>query len=256
MQSIFKITTLCISLGLLILAGCKPKDATPTAKLFLHMHTNIDTNEVEEDSVYPNAMGRNLKFSRAQFYISNIKLTKTDGSTVPVSGTILMTWGVEDYPVSGTIPVGTYKRITFDVGVASGDNHTDVPSHTGTDVLAAQTPSMHFGSNSDGYIFMAFEGIVDNSVSGTGTPNTAFSYHIGTDALRQTVTMSDHSVTPYNETWNATADGTIYVHMIADYGVLVHNVDMKTNVSTNTTDNLPLATTLSGNISSMFSYEE
>ena len=254
MKSISKFILCCTAAVLIFMGGCKT-DPTPTAMLMLHLHTNIDTNEVAPGASYPNWAGRNVQFTRAQYYLSNITLTKTDGSKVGLSGRVLVTWGTEDYMV-GNIPVGSYKSISYQVGVDANNNHTDPASHTATDVLSAQNPSMHFADNATGYIFMAVEGMVDSSATGTGTPNKTFSYHIGTDALLTTVAMPDHSAAPYSQVYTATANGSITFHMIADYGKLFKNVDMKTNTVTNTIDNPTLATALAVNISSMFRYEE
>ena len=254
MKSISKLV-LCFTVAVLFfLGGCKP-DPTPTAMLMLHLHTDIDTNEVAPGTSYPNWAGRNVQFTRAQYYLSNITLTKTDGSKVNVNGRVLVTWGTEDYVV-GNIPTGSYKSISYQVGVDASNNHTDPASHTATDVLAVQNPSMHFADNATGYIFLAVEGMVDSSTTGTGTPNKTFSYHIGTDALLTTVTLPDHSAAPYNQVYTANEYGTITFHMIADYGKLFKNIDMKTNTVTNTTDNSALATSLALNIPAMFHYEE
>ena len=72
--------------------------------------------------------------------------------------------------MAGNIPVGSYKSISFNVGVQPSDDHSDPSTHTGADALAVQTPSMHFATTTDGYIFMAVEGLVDSSVAGTGKP--------------------------------------------------------------------------------------
>jgi hypothetical protein len=255
MKSLSKLSLCCIAVLFLFLAGCKPDATTSTtAMLMLHLHTNIDTNEVDPGTSYHNWAGRNVQLTRAQYYLSNFVLTRTDGSTVNVNGRILNTWGTEEYMV-GNIPTGTYKSISFRVGVDAANNHTDPAAHVSTDVLATQSPSMHFVDLTTGYIFMAVEGLVDSSAAGTGTPTKTFSYHIGTDALLGAVTMGDHSVWPYT-VYTATAGSSMTVHLIADYGKLFNGIDMNANNVTNTTDNLPLATSLAHNISSMFIYED
>jgi hypothetical protein len=253
MRSITKIYALLLIGIVLFITGCKDKAPTPTAMLTLHLHTNIDTNEVAPGTAYPNWEHKNISLSRAQYYISGIKLIKSDNSTVSVSGTTLVTMGIEQYMV-GNVPVGTYKSISFNVGVQSADNHTELSSHTGTDALAAQNPSMHYSTTADGYIFLAVEGLVDSNAS--GTPNKAFSYHIGTDALLQTVTLGDHSAAPYNAPFIATANGSVTVHMVADYDKLFNTIHQDVNSQTNTLDGAWIAGTLAGNIPAMFEYEE
>jgi hypothetical protein len=238
----------------LLITGCKTNNAG-NAILALHIHTYLDSNEIVFGTSYPNPAGRNITVNRAEFYISNIVLTGTDGSLTAVSGTVLVAPPAEDYIV-GSIPVGNYKSITFNVGIPVTNNHDDPSAHGGGDPLSSQTPSMHFASNTDGYIFMAFEGLVDSSVSGTGTPSKPFSYHIGTDSLLRPVVMPDHSVAPYNTPFSANAGKATYIHIIADYARLVRGVDMNANNITNTTDVKPLADTLANHIPGMFRYEE
>ncbi|MBS1683530.1 MAG: hypothetical protein JSS76_02175 [Bacteroidetes bacterium] len=251
MKSTIKVSFLVL-VAVVLFTGCKKKTDTPTAMLMLHIHTNIDTDEVDQGSVYTNAAGQSISLNRAEYYISGIKLTKTDGSTVDVSGTTLVQLGIEEYSV-GNVPTGSYKSISFNVGVQSADNHKDPSTQTGA--LAVQNPVMNYSTTANGYIFLAVAGLVDSNAS--GTPNKAFSYQIGTDALLKNVTLGDHSAAPYNAPYVATANGSITIHIIGDYGKLFGNTDMIQNSQTNSTDvNAALGSTLAGNIPSMFDYEE
>lgn len=253
MKSTTKVSLLVIAAAILLATGCKKKaDPAQTAMLMLHIHTNIDTNEVDQGGVYANWAGKSVTLTRAEYYISGIKLTRTDGTTVDVSGTTLVQWGIEEYMI-GNIPTGSYKSISFNAGVQSADNHKDPATQSGD--LATQNPIMNYNTTANGYIFLAVAGLVDTS--GSGTPNKAFNYLIGTDALLKTVTLGDHSAAPYNAPYQATANGSITIHITGDYGKLFNNVDMIQSNQTNSTDvNTALATTLAGNIPSMFEYEE
>lgn len=252
MTSTIKTLLIVLTTTLLLATGCKKKTDTPTAMLMLHIHTNIGTDEVNADSSYLNWAGKAVMLTRAEYYVSGIRLTKTDGSTVNVSGTTLVQWGREVYTI-GNIPTGSYKSISYNVGVQPSDNHKD-PA-TGTGDLATQNPLMNYSTTASGYIFLAVAGLVDSNAS--GTPNKAFSYQVGTDALLKTVTLGDHSAAPYNAPYVATANGSITIHIVGDYGKLFNNVDMIQNSQTNSTDvNAALGATLAGNIPSMFDYEE
>lgn len=252
MKSTIKFSLLVL-VAVLLFTGCKKKtDAPPAAMLILHIHTNIDTNEVDQGGVYTNQAGQSISLTRAEYYISGIKLIKTDDSIVAVSGTTLVEWGKEEYMI-GDIPTGSYKSISFNVGVQSADNHKDPATQASP--LNTQNPLMNYSTTANGYIFLAVAGLVDSNTS--GTPNKAFSYQIGTDALLKTVTLGDHSAAPYNAPYVATANGSVTIHIIGDYGKLFGTTDMIQNGQTNSTDvNAALGTTLAGNIPSMFDYEE
>jgi hypothetical protein len=231
----------------LSIQGCKKKSTVQ--KLQLHLHANVDTNEVDLGTTYANAAGRNISLSSIRYYISNVKMIDQTGAIVSIPGTILVSPPTEEYEL-GEIPVGTYKSITFDVGVAAADNHSDPASKSSTDPLHTQSPSMNFGTT-DGYVFADLEGMVDTSSAGTSAPNAAFSYKIGTDALRKTVTMPVHS-----SLYTVTANNNITVHIIADFSVMLRGLDMKTIRTVTPQSDLHDATLISNNISSMFTYEQ
>jgi hypothetical protein len=86
---------------------CKhSSDSTPAptkdAVFAFHLHTNVDTAEVDAyGDTLDISTGGHVIVSRAALYISNVKLVKTDGSLVPVEGTILTKAGKELYVLSG-----------------------------------------------------------------------------------------------------------------------------------------------------------
>ncbi|MDB5282713.1 MAG: hypothetical protein JWO06_1788 [Bacteroidota bacterium] len=246
MKGFLKPGVLFISI-IAMLASCKK--GADTSLLTLRLHSNIDTAAIVTGTTYTNKMGRNISFSRTEYYLSNIQLTNTDGSLVPVSGIVLVNSSTTDYTI-GSVPIGNYKSISFDVGLNT-NNHDDPTAHTGNDPLAVQSPSMHFSTNTLGYIFMAVEGLVDST--GAGTPNKPFSYLVGTDALLRPVTMGDHSVTPYTA-FAATSQKVMVVDLIADFGTFSKNVDMNANPVTNSSDYPVVADSLAKNIPLMFRY--
>ena len=69
-----------LAFALFINFGCSNrKDIAPevTGQLYFHLHTNIDTSEVQGyDSITTSSTGRKISLSLAQLYISNIKLVK------------------------------------------------------------------------------------------------------------------------------------------------------------------------------------
>jgi len=251
MRNFVKSTLLGLTLVSLIITGCK-KDDPKYGTLQLHIHSNVDTAEI--DPTVPNPInGRQTILSSIRYYISGIKMTKTDGSVVSVAGNILYQTGTEDYTV-GAIPVGTYKSIAFNIGVQQGDNHSDPAGKSSTDVLASQNPTMHYASTYDGYYFMAIKGLVDSNNS--NTPNKAISYVIGTDSYLKTVTLGDHSAAPFNATYTFAEGKNNTVHILGDFKKLFANVDLNASPATATSDIAWVAKAISDNIPTMFRYEE
>jgi len=237
--------------------SCKKKDdaatpATPTGTLMFHLHTNVDTNEVDDyNTVYNISDGRRISVSKAQLYISNIQLIKFDGSTYSVPNTIVYkVQETEPYTI-GQVPVGNYKSVSFFVGLDSTTNRS-TPAAADS---ALNQPSMWYGSTAQpkGYIFLNFQGSIDTSTTPSSTAALMpFNYLLGTSAAYKQVTMP---VQNYSVVQNQTQ----FVHMIIDYnklftGIQLNNLNNLTLVTPSDNGN-SLGTKLANNIPSMFSYE-
>lgn len=239
---------------LLIMAGfsftaCHKDKVTETGTFMLHLHSNIDTNEIELGTAYHDANGRQIQLDKAQFFISNVHLKKADGSDYALTGAyILKTVAQEEYLV-GTAPVGNYQSVTFDVGVDAAANHKDPSTAAATSPLSKSGADTWFGTTSAGYVFLNVAGLVDTSANNNGAVNFPISYKIGSDALLKTVTLPKHT-----DDFVMTKDQVMFIHLICDYGVLLNGVNFKTESQTSTND--AIAQKVAANIPSMFSYEE
>jgi hypothetical protein len=254
MKTSLKLSALLFALLALGLSGCHKTESnkTPSAMLMFHLHTNFDTSEAEDGVYYadPNLPGHNIQVTRGEYHLSNIKLLSSTGSWVSIPNVVLIKNDIEDYMV-GNIPTGTYTSVSFSVGLPSTVNHTDPSGYPSDSILSPQTPSMHFSTKDQGYIFMAFEG-----KDSAGGSITNFNYYLGTDSMLTSVTMPDHSTAPFK----AVDGGSVTVHMIADYAVLLGSLNPQGtgNASINSTvaGDHGKATTLTSHIPSMFIYEE
>ncbi len=240
--------------GLVLFASsCKTKDSNSTGTMYIHLHTNIDTNEVADDTtLYDDGTGRHFSLSTGKFYLTDITLHNVTGTTYKFDGVyILKTIETEQYLV-GQAPVGTYDYVTFTVGVSGADNSKAPSSFASSHALSAG--DMWFGNTTEGYMFLKAEGKADTTAAQNGTNLMPFVYEIGTAANLKTVTMPVRtgSLTPYI----LTAGGTQYIHMACDFGKLLSGVNFKTyNSLTSPTANPALATTIANNIAGMFDYE-
>jgi hypothetical protein len=244
-----------LAIALIIFAcACKTKNDNLTGTVYIHMHTNIDTNEVADaTTLYNDGTGRHFSLSTGQFYLSDIGLHNVNGTTYKFNGTyILKTIGTEQYLV-GLAPVGTYDYVSFNVGVAASDNSTAPSGFASTHPL--NNTDMWFGNTTQGFMFMKIEGLADTTAGQTGTSLVHLSYQIGSASNLKTVTMPARTGTikPYVVISGATE----YVHLVCDYGKLLAGVDFKTQNNTNTyTTNPTLAGQIANNIAGMFDYEE
>jgi len=219
------------TLSLCILGFSSCKSDSPEAKpgaLSLHIHTMVDTAEVEDYGGLLNLPGgRAISVTMAQLYISNVKLIKTDGGVVDGPSTVvLVQQGIEDYDL-GDVPSGNYKSVRFDIGLSNTDN-ASTPSSSDH---ALYQPTMWFGSTPqpEGFVFINFQGSVDTTTNANGSQLIPFVYKIGTNEHRVTVTLPDQ---PYT----VVPDELTVIHLSADYGKLLNGIPL------NKIENLNIAT--------------
>ena len=182
--------TIKVALILLVLSfnACKkdeqvteenlPVTPTPTPTPTNQIGTiNIDfdnvvgTNDLALNTgSYTNAAGNTFKVSKFIYYISNIKLTKTDGTKFVDKNSYYLineaTAASQSLSLD-SIPVGDYNAIEFVIGVDSTRN-----------VSGAQTGALDptndmFWTWNSGYIFVKMEG------TSTSAPSNDLTFHIG-----------------------------------------------------------------------------
>lgn len=230
----------------------KPVDSTI---LYLHLHTNLDTNEVEAYStVYQLQNGRKISASVTEMYLSDFQLIKSDGSTYDIPGlVVLKTQEVETYLVA-TIPVGNYKSIRFHAGL---DDQTNTLNPSANPALDHQEMWFNATAQPGGYVYLYFAGRIDTTTNANGTTAQMqiFDYKLGTSAAYKEVTMPDHS-----PMYDFEKDIVQYIHITIDYSKLLNGVQLNDNANLKITTAAGSATTLGtniiNNIPSMFEYEE
>jgi len=114
--------------------------------------------------------GDTMNFTRYKYYISNLKLKKSDGSVweQPESYFLVDLSNASTNSISLTnVPVGDYTEITYTLGVDSARNVSGAQSGA-----LATTNGMFWNWNT-GYIMIRADGTSPQSTSGS------FSFHIG-----------------------------------------------------------------------------
>ncbi|HXC05421.1 MAG TPA: MbnP family protein [Bacteroidia bacterium] len=237
---------------MLLLASCHKDSVSPPpqtyGQVYFHLHTNIDTAEVDTANVCTDATGRRIRLRIAQFYGSGFQLQKPDGSWLPVLGAyILKTIANEAYFI-GTVPTGNYTNVTFNVGLDPSRNASNPFGYSNGSIFALQTPSMWFGSTTQGYMFLNVQALVDTTASHTGPVNIPVSYQTGTSAMLKSVTFPAQSFSVVTNT-------ITFVHIICDYGKLLQGINFKTQPNGTPFSNPAIATQVANNIPGMFHYE-
>lgn len=227
---------------------------TPTGTLEFHLHTNVDTNEVDVlEQIYTMTGGRRITVSTAQLYVSNIQLMQANNSLYNVTNKyFLKEQQVEPYIV-GNVPAGNYTSVRYYFGLNSTENLL-VPA---TNDTILNRPEMWFGTSPvaaqpDGYIFINFQGTIDTAKTpNSSNPLIPFSIKIGTNANYRQIIMPTQNFT-------ITQNQTTFVHMVIHYDKLFTGVDLtnQSNLTVGYTDNSGAnASAIANNIPNMVVYE-
>ena len=249
-------TLIILSITLIINFSCSTKkDATPEVlgQLYFHLHTNIDSTEVPGlDSLVHSNTGRKISLNFTQFYISNIKLVKLDGSLYSVPNKVLLKTFWNELYLIGNVPAGNYKSVQFTVGF---DSLTAIKNPISTDTVFNHT-EMWFGSAAQpaGYVFLNLRGKIDTSLAANALVNqmAPFTFKIGTYANAKSISLP-------NENFTVSPNQTQYVHLIINYMKLFDGIDLtkpgNLSVQNISENSYAVAKQITNNIPAMFSYE-
>ncbi len=160
----------------LLLTGCKKEDATPanqTGEVDIEFENTVGTDPLVLDKkTYTTLAGDDFTVSAFKYYISNLKLTRTDGTQYAVPESYYLV----NSAISSTqhlalkdVPAGDYKALTFIIGVDSARNVS------GAQTGALDPGNAMFWSWNSGYIFAKLEGTSPQSKSAAN----GLMFHIG-----------------------------------------------------------------------------
>lgn len=193
-----KILTI-ITITSIIFSACKKENSTPDFD-----ERNLAPLTVEFDNIvggrtlsfnntttpYTNAKGETFTISALQYFVSNIKVTTTDGKqyTVNQDSSYFLINGTDRTTrfTKIKVPEGDYVKLTFTIGVDSLRSTMPVDKRTGVLDPAFgggghSGGGMYWGWNS-GYIFFKLEGnanAISDDQQGDPTGKKQFRYHIG-----------------------------------------------------------------------------
>jgi hypothetical protein len=177
--SYFKqISLIALAFVSLTFASCKKEETTPepaattgTVSVSLeHKWVDLAANfTLNMEYIHP-VTNDTLNFTTMKYYISNLKLKKSDGTwwTHPESYFLVDLENQSSTKLMmSNVPVGTYTELSYTFGVDSTRNVSGAQSG------ALSIANNMFWSWNSGYIFMKAEGISNNSTTGS------YSFHLG-----------------------------------------------------------------------------
>ncbi|UHG89877.1 MbnP family protein [Spirosoma oryzicola] len=179
----FKLLFVLITVGSAVV-GCNTVDPEQASDSVGSLALSVDNVVGNQDitlntQTYKNALGEDFTVTKFNYFISNIRLKKADGTeyALPQANSYFLV--EEEKPASqtmtlGGIPAGDYTGMTFLIGVDSLRSLADISQRTGV-LDPALNNGMYWEWNS-GYVFLKLEG---TSPAAPTTDNRAFFYHVG-----------------------------------------------------------------------------
>lgn len=183
-------------------------------EIMLHLAPRLDSKVFSLNQTVNHPGGTYpMKFTRFEFYISEIKITHDGGQVTPCPNLYLLVRPAQDSMYSlGQMPgVVNVEAITFSVGVPQTVNHADPTAQPAGHPLAPQNPSMHWGWSA-GYRFAALEGDAGANLA------QHFEIHALGDANYKTQTITTKA--------EQSAPTTQVIHLNADYSQVVKAVNL------------------------------
>lgn len=191
-------TFLAVLLLAVALFSCKTTDPAPdflptdTGTLALEFDNVAGSQDLAFGRAYANAAGEGLTFSALKYYISNIELTRADGSTYTVpqdSSYFLIDESVAASHIVRLrqVPAGNYTGVRYLLGVDS--LRSTMPLERRRGVLDPVIGEMYWTWNS-GYIFFKAEGS-SPAIAADKNGNRNFMYHIGLFGGYQSPTLNN-----------------------------------------------------------------
>lgn len=170
---------LLLLISIVILSACD-NDVNP--QIAINLQPMNGTTPVGVGDIIQTDEGRNFNIREIRFYIDNLKLIKTDNSTIEVADLIFIDWPEKNATLE--LPFGDYSGIEFHLGMDSITNESNPIDFAPEHPLSNQQ-DMHWGMLK--YRFLTFVGKVDTAGAGNGTPENLLQYHLGNNRFYQKV---------------------------------------------------------------------
>lgn len=217
----------------------------PEGTLSLMVHHMVGTAPYSTTTTFTASNGRQYKFTKARFYMSQFKLENEDGSMKSFDKYLQIAAGTMNYEL-GSLPAGSYHGTSFNVGVDSAANHVDPTTYATDHGLSASSTTFDHWSWNSGYIFVKIEGLCDSTAAMNGAIDAPFEMHVGGDSFLRTLQFHNH--------FDVANAGSHTLHMNIDWGKALDGIELR-NGSTHTMDNMPVANQVITNMTTAITFD-
>lgn len=166
--------------------SCKKEENT---NLDIHFILKNNNENVVYNKTYKSIKNRNFTVEKFKMYISDFSFLDMNGNTFNIDKIFLVN---NDSKFSIVLPDGAkeFNTISFSVGIDSFTNNTINPLLLPEDDVLSLNNDMFWDMTR--YRFLLWEGTYDNSVLGTSTPSSPYSFHIGRDRNLRKITLTNN----------------------------------------------------------------
>ena len=243
---------------------CSPLFAQKTGSLTLQFHNKVGTEEVVlKDKQYTNALGESFNITFLQYYVSNLRLLRKDGSeyVVPQDESYFLIR--QQHPESqkitlNNVPKGDYVGLSFVIGVDSLRSASEVSKRKGCLDVGGDGKDMYWAWNS-GYIFVKMEGTSPQIPLTGNRKEPIFLYHIGLfGGMGDKKTLNNIKVASLNfgkEKVKIKPDKNVALGITTDVSKLFTGTTNVSFAANPTVMAGPYSAKIADNYASMFSYE-
>lgn len=174
-------------------ASCDDKEEDPTEQTVkFNLNLEVDGDPIGLNEEFVNVSNYRVLFSDMKFYLSNIRLLKTDGTYHDLSDIEFFTATDNQLSQSYIVPVGLYEGVEYSWGVPAELDSPDDPDFD-ISIYPAGHPLNEdngmYWSWAAGYRYMVIDGRYDTDANSTDPLIETFSYHPGRQILYRTVTV-------------------------------------------------------------------
>lgn len=238
--------------------ACKPKENSKSS-LVIDLKHIFGSKNLLIGSTYTNASSEELTISRLDYFISNIKLQKADGSEyiVPQNNSYFLVKLSEKNTQQLSIqdvPLGEYTGISFMIGVDSLRNTLEPSQRTGALDVGGVAEGMYWSWNT-GYIFLKLEG---TSPVVPATQNNQFKFHIGFYGGYNTPTLNNLRTSTINfgtDKLKIQQGKSALVHLKVDLAEFFKNPTLIKLSENNSVEFSAFSATVANNYIDMFSLD-
>jgi len=205
------IITLITTSSLLLAASCNKENTTPpidTARVEFSFKATYGGETLVLNQKTYDYLGRPVRFSKINFYLSDLVVTNNDGDTELSEIQFIDLTATHATPATamdGTsmsfsnVPVGSYTKLKFGIGVPADLNRTTPADYSSSHPLGADNSSEYWEAW-DSYIFAKIEGQYDVDGDGFDSEDISFAYHTGTDRVYQRLELDNQKSLNAGET--------------------------------------------------------